>query len=79
MLDAEVPAYKGIQLKGPKPQMAYKDQTLTNFICCLQRRFEDLTNNPVVVATKIGSLRLWPDTEDKGSYHCFATMFMLTN
>ena len=58
--------YKGVSIRGRRPSMLYTDDVLDDFHDCINSRFKDIRENPVVLATKIASLQAWPEEEKPG-------------
>lgn len=60
-------ALNGHSLRGATPKMAYKEPFISSLSNCIRSRFVDL-EEPLMLATKIGSPRLWPNDYNEGFF-----------
>ena len=60
--------FDGVELKVTKSSMAYKDTLVDKFVAAIEDRFGD---EPVIKATRIANVKLWPTSFDAGKHWCW--------
>ena len=58
----ETGKFQGIEMKGRRPELAYKERLVCDLIKAINSRFS-LEDSPMIAATRIGALRNWPPSD----------------
>lgn len=60
--------YKDTKLQGTNPKMLYKEGIIDSVTSCIETRYTDLRENPVVRSTRVASLKHWPTERNNGKH-----------